>query len=322
MTRIGYHCSHEQYPPSRLLENAKLAAQAGWRMAMCSDHFHPWSEAQGHSGFTWSWLGAAMEATPLSLGTVCAPGQRYHPAVIAQAAATLAEMYAGRFWMAVGSGEALNESITGAPWPPKPQRRERMKECVDIMRALWAGETVTRSGLVPVRSARLYSRPEPARAPAIHAACLTPESAEWAGSWADGMITVSQEHAQMREVVDAFRSGGGAGKPIYLQVVISHAATEDEALHAAATQWRQAALDKTLLADLDTPASFDRATAQLTPQEIAGSVRVSASAEQHLDWLLQDAELGFDALFVHNVHRDQRAFIAAFAETVLPHFER
>lgn len=262
-----------------------------------------------------------MEATPLSFGTVCAPGQRYHPAVIAQAAATLAEMYAGRFWLAIGSGEALNENITGAPWMPKLQRRARMKECVDIMRALWAGETVTRSGHVQVRNARLYSRPAPAHAPAIHAACLTPESAEWAGSWADGMITVSQEHAQMQEVLDAFRRGGGAGKPVYLQVVISHAASDDEALQAAATQWRQAALDKALLADLDTPAAFDRATAQLTTRDIAKSVRVSASAEQHLEWLMKDAELGFDTLFLHNVHRNQEAFIAAFADAVLPHFE-
>lgn len=322
MTRIGYHCSHEQYPPSRLLDNAKLAAQAGWKMAMCSDHFHPWSKRQGQSGFAWSWLGAAMEATALSFGTVCAPGQRYHPAIIAQAAATLAEMYAGRFWMAMGSGEALNESITGEAWIPKAQRRERTEECVDIMRALWAGETVTRNGLIQIRNARLYSRPAPGLAPAIYAACLTPESAEWAGSWADGMITVSQEHAQMQDVVGAFRRGGGAGKPIYLQVVISHAPSEDEALQAAATEWRQAALDKALLADLDTPAAFDRATAGLTPAEIAKSVRVSSSAHQHLEWLLKDAELGFDTLFIHNVHRNQQAFISTFAQTVLPHFER
>jgi G6PDH family F420-dependent oxidoreductase len=261
-----------------------------------------------------------MEATPLSFGTVCAPGQRYHPAVIAQAAATLAEMYPGCFWLAAGSGEALNESITGEPWLPKSQRRERLKECVDVMRALWAGETVSRTGAVQVHNARLYSRP--AQPPAVHAACLSPETAEWAGAWADGMITVSQDQAQMKEVLDAFRRGGGAGKPVYLQVVLSHAASEEEALHAAATQWRQAALDKTLLADLDTPAAFERATAHLTPKDIAASVRVSASAEQHLEWLLQDIELGFDALFLHNVHHDQQAFLETFAEKVLPHFDR
>src|SRR5688500_19904508 len=126
MATLGYHCAHEQLPPSTLLRHLKDAADAGFTAAMCSDHFHPWSERQGHSGFTWSWLGAALEATPLSFGTVCAPGQRYHPAVIAQAAATLAVMYPERFWLAVGSGEALNEKITGDPWPSKEQRNARL----------------------------------------------------------------------------------------------------------------------------------------------------------------------------------------------------
>jgi alkanesulfonate monooxygenase SsuD/methylene tetrahydromethanopterin reductase-like flavin-dependent oxidoreductase (luciferase family) len=114
---IGLHCSHEQHPPSALLRYAELGAQAGFVHAMCSDHFAPWSVRQGHSGYTWSWLASALQATPMSFGTVCAPGQRYHPAIIAQAAATLAEMYPERLWLAVGSGEALNESITGQPWP-------------------------------------------------------------------------------------------------------------------------------------------------------------------------------------------------------------
>src|SRR3954452_22971279 len=116
-TTLGFHCSHEQLPPSQLLRNLKRAADAGFTAAMCSDHFKPWSLRQGHSGFAWSWLGSALESTAMSLGTVCAPGQRYHPAVIAQAAATLGEMYPHRFWLAIGSGEALNESITGTGWP-------------------------------------------------------------------------------------------------------------------------------------------------------------------------------------------------------------
>ncbi|MDB5727602.1 MAG: F420-dependent oxidoreductase, family [Noviherbaspirillum sp.] len=320
MTAIGYHCSHEQYPPSLLLRHAKLAAQAGFDSAMCSDHFHPWSERQAQSGYAWSWLGAALEASSLSLGTVCAPGQRYHPAVVAQAAATLAEMYPGRFWLAVGSGEALNENITGAPWMAKPQRNQRLRECVDIMRALWAGETVSRCGLVQTKNAKLYSRSE--KPPPIFGACLTPESAEWMGQWADGMITVSQDRQQMKRIADAFRAGGGRGKPMFLQVVISHAPTHDEALRAACTEWRQAALEKSQLADLDSPAAFDRAVAGLGAREVADSIRVSSSLEQQMEWLAQDAELGFDKLFVHNVHRDQERFISVFAERVLPAFGR
>src|SRR3954471_20378122 len=142
MALIGYHCSHEQFPPSELLSLASLAHRVGFRAAMSSDHFNPWSERQGQSGFAWSWLGAAMQATRLPFGVVNAPGQRYHPAIIAQAAATLAEMFPGRFWMALGTGQALNEHITGDRWIPKPERRARLKESVDVIRALFAGEEV------------------------------------------------------------------------------------------------------------------------------------------------------------------------------------
>ena len=159
MPRIGLHASHEQIPPSRLLAAVRHAEAAGFDAAMCSDHFSPWSERQGQSGFAWSWLGAALEATDLTLGCVNAPGQRYHPAIIAQAAATLAEMYPGRFWVALGTGEASNEHITGAPWPDKATRNARLRECVDVMRALFAGEVVDHDGLVTVDRARLWTLP-------------------------------------------------------------------------------------------------------------------------------------------------------------------
>src|SRR5687767_13176998 len=153
MPLIGYHCSHEQYAPAELLANVKLAAAAGFTAAMCSDHFSPWSERQGHSGYAWSWLGAALQATGIPFGVVTVPGYRYHVAVLAQKAATLAEMFPGRFWAALGSGEAMNEHITGERWPTKPERNARLKECVDIIRALWRGETVTHRGLVTVEEA-------------------------------------------------------------------------------------------------------------------------------------------------------------------------
>src|SRR5690606_36564465 len=139
MTIVGFHASHEQLPPSRLLRDVQDAEAAGFDAAMCSDHFSPWITRQGHSGYAWSWLGAALAATRLPFGVVSAPGQRYHPAVAAQKAATLAEMFPGRFWMALGSGQLLNEHITGDRWPPKPERQARLRECVDIFRALFAG---------------------------------------------------------------------------------------------------------------------------------------------------------------------------------------
>jgi len=314
---LGFHCSHEQFAPSVLLRHLKLAADAGFGAAMCSDHFHPWSERQGHSGFAWSWLGAALERTDLSLGTVCAPGQRYHPAIIAQAAATLAEMYPDRFWLAVGSGEALNEAITAEPWPKKPERNARLEAAVDVMRALWAGEIVDADGPVRVANARLYDRP--AKPPMIVGAALSPETARWMGRWADALITTAGEPDSMRAILDAFRDGGGIDKPAFLQVALSFAPNQDEAEHAAFDQWRQCVLSRAQLADLRTPEQFDAATAAAAIDDVIGTVRTSSEIERQAEWLRQDAALGFDRLYLHNVARDhQEYFIEAVATRVLP----
>jgi coenzyme F420-dependent glucose-6-phosphate dehydrogenase len=168
------------------------------------------------------------------------PGQRYHPAVIAQAAATLSEMFPDRFWLAVGSGEALNESITGQLWPPKHQRNLRLLEAVKIIRALWAGATVTTRDFIVREAARLYSRP--LNPPQLLGAALSPETAQWVGSWADGLITVAGPREDMREVVEAFRKSAGEAKPMFLQVAVSFARTDEEAASAAVDQWRHSAL--------------------------------------------------------------------------------
>ncbi len=175
MPVIGLHCSHEQIPPSRLLEHAREAEAAGFGAAMSSDHFSPWSERQGESGFSFAFLGAAMEATSLPWGMVCAPGQRYHPAIVAQAIATLAELAPGRLWVALGTGEASNEHITGEPWPPKRVRTARLRECVDVIRALLAGEVVDHEGLVRVDRAKLWTLP--AEPPALVGAAVSGLSA-------------------------------------------------------------------------------------------------------------------------------------------------
>ena len=314
---VGFHCSHEQHAPSALLRHARLAADAGFTAAMCSDHFHPWGVRQGHSGFTWSWLGAALEATPLSFGTVCAPGQRYHPAVIAQAAATLAEMYPDRFWLAVGSGEALNETITGTPWPSKDDRNARLRASVDVMRALWSGEEVTVDGPVRVERARVYDRPR--RPPLIVAAALSPETARWSGAWADALVTIAAPRDDMRAIVDAFREGGGEGKPLFLQVALAFAPTDADAEDAAFDQWRQSALTPEKLSDLATPEDFDRAAARITRDEVVSRLRISSDIERHAAWLHEDAAMGFDRIYLHNVARDhQERFIAACGERLLP----
>src|ERR671926_690760 len=186
MSVIGFHASHEQIPPAALLDAVRHAEDVGFTAAMCSDHLAPWNPRQGHSGFAWSWLGAALATTSLPFGAVNAPGQRYHPAIVAQAIATLGAMFPGRFWVALGSGEAMNEHITGDPWPRKDVRDARLRECVDVIRALLAGEEVTHDGLVHVDRARLWTLPD--QQPALIGAAVSLETARWCAEWADGLI--------------------------------------------------------------------------------------------------------------------------------------
>ncbi len=316
MTTLGYHASHEQFAPGELLSHVRAAEEAGFTAAMCSDHFAPWSERQGQSGFAWSWLGAAMQATSLPFGIVNAPGYRYHPAIIAQAAATLAEMFPGRFWVALGSGEALNEHITGTRWPPKAERNARLKACVDIIRALWAGETVTHHGLIEIEEAKLWTRPP--EAPRIVGAALSEETAEFVAGWADGLITVNASPARLRGIIDAFRRGGGEGKPLYLQCHVSYAGTEEEALAHAYDQWRTPILPGIVNEHLSTPRQFDAAAQFVRPEDLAEHVRSSADPARHLEWLHADLELGFEHIYLHNVGRNQSEFLSVFGERILP----
>ncbi|HWT25993.1 MAG TPA: TIGR03885 family FMN-dependent LLM class oxidoreductase [Solirubrobacteraceae bacterium] len=316
MALIGWHASHEQVPPSELLTAVREAEAAGFRAAMSSDHFSPWSAQQGESGFAWSWLGAALATTSLRFGVVNAPGQRYHPAIVAQAVATLTEMFPGRFWAALGTGEASNERITGDPWPDKPARNARLEECVHVIRALLAGDEVTHDGLVRVLRARLWTRP--AEPPPLLAAAVSAETARWSAGWADGLITIHQPADVLRRVVDAFREGGGAGKPLALQVHVAWAPDDRRALQIAHEQWRTMVLGPPLSWDLETVEQFDAAARYVRPEDVRAAVLVSADLERHAEWLREAAALGFDEIYVHHVGRDQRAFIDAFGEHVLP----
>ena len=283
---------------------------------MCSDHLAPWGERQGHSGHAWSWLGAALQATSLSFGVVTAPGQRYHPAVIAQAIATLAEMYPDRFWVALGSGEAINEHVTGEGWPEKPARDARLLECVDVIRSLLSGEEVTHPGLVEVVRARVWSLPS--TPPLLIGAAVSAATAGVVGGWADGLVTVNQPVEALRKVVEAFRQGGGENKPMYLQVHLSWAEDEDEARRIAHDQWKTNVFGPDLAWNLDTPAQFDDAARFVRPEDVPGSVLVSADVQRHVAWLRELADLGFDRLYLHHVGQVQESFIETFGDKVLP----
>jgi probable non-F420 flavinoid oxidoreductase len=309
MAVIGIHASHEQIAPSALLEAMRDAEAAGFQRAWSSDHFSPWSERQGESGFAWSWLGAAMQATSLPYGVVNAPGQRYHPAIVAQAAATLCELFPGRLSVALGTGEFSNEHITGAPWPDKEVRNARLRECVDVMRALFAGEVVDHDGLIRVDRARLWTLP--AEPPPLLATAVSVETAGWAGEWADGLITINQPHDHLRAMLDAF------GGPASLQVHLSWAPTEEEALRIAHDQWRTNVFSPPLCWDLATVEQFDEAAKHVRPEDLHGPVLISSDLAQHAEWINEYAELGFEAIYLHHVGKEQRAFIEAFGEHVL-----
>ena len=314
--RVGWHASHEQIAPSRLLADVRSAEDAGFQVAMSSDHFSPWSERQGESGFAWSWLGAALGATRLPFRVVTAPGQRYHPAIVAQAIATLAEMFHGRLWACLGSGEASNEHITGGRWPPKAVRNARLAECAEVIRALLRGEEVTHDGLVTVDRARLWTLPPDA--PLLLGAAVTAETARWIGGWADGMATIHRPRAQLERVVEAFREGGGEGKPMLLQVHLAWAPTDGEALAIAHDQWRANLFSPPVCWDLETVEHFDEAARHVRPEDVRAGVLVSSDPGRHLAWIQEAAELGFDEIVLHHVGKEQAAFIEAFGRHVLP----
>lgn len=314
--KVGFHCSQEQFPPSLMLDLVQRAESAGFDAAMSADHLAPWSERQGESGLTWTWLGAAMQTTSFPMGVVTAPGQRYHPVITAQALATTAEMFPGRFWAALGSGLAANEHVTGDRWPTKAERNQRLAECIGIIRALLAGETVDHDGLVRVSEARLWTLP--AEPPPLIGAALSPETAAFLAPMVDGLITINLPDDLLRKVIDAFRSNGGDGKPVYLQAHVSWAPTEDEALANAHDQWRTNAFPGGVAEDIAVVSQFDALSELVQPEEVRGSVLVNGDLGWHVDTLAAYAELGFEAIFLHNVGRNQEAFIDTFADSVLP----
>jgi probable non-F420 flavinoid oxidoreductase len=313
--RLGFHASHEQIAPSRLLADVEHAEQAGFEMAMCSDHFGPWSERQGHSGYAWSWLGAALARTDLELGCVSAPGQRYHPAVAAQKIATLAEMFPGRFWVALGSGEASNEHITGDRWPRKEVRTRRLEECVSVIRRLLDGEEVSHDGLVTVDRARLWERP--AVPPRLIGPAVSVASAARVAAWADGLVTINQPVEVLRDIVSAYRDAGGRG-PLSLQVHLSWAPTAEEADAIAFDQWRSNVFTEPVNWDTETQQGFDVMAEHVDLKAVRGAVEVSHDLSWHRDRLAELAAVGFDDLYLHHVGQEQTAFLDTFGSEVLP----
>jgi coenzyme F420-dependent glucose-6-phosphate dehydrogenase len=318
VTRVSFHSSHEQFSPSELLDLIVCAEAAGFDAAFSSDHLHPWAAAQGESGFLWAWLGAALQKThKLTFGGITIPGGwRYHPAIVAQALATLGQMFPGRLpWFALGSGEAINEHVVGAGWPAKAERDARLEEGAAIIRGLLGGERVTRRGYVAVENAQVWSLPE--TPPKLIGAALSEQTAGRVARWSDGLLTTAHSVDDLRRLIAAYRSTGGSGA-LHLKVDLSWAPTQAEALDNAHEQWRFLHPGREAAANFRTPEEFELAASGVAPEDMHDTVLISSDIKTHIDWLRERAALGFETLDLHNVGRNQREFIEAFGQHVLP----
>ncbi|WP_313409231.1 LLM class flavin-dependent oxidoreductase, partial [Aeromicrobium sp.] len=222
----------------------------------------------------------------------------------------------GRLTVALGSGQALNEHVTGDPWPAKPERNARLAECADVISRLLDGERVDHRGAVRVDRTRLYT--PPADRPRLFAAAMTPETAAEVAAWADGLITVNASWDHLRRVIDAFRDGGGGDRPVHVQVHVSWDPDPAVARNQAVAEWSMAALPPPPTQDLATPADIEAATAGVTADDLSDSVVIASDLDEHVEWLCRCAALGVERIYVHQVGRDQAGFVSAFGEHVLP----
>ena len=317
--RFGYALSSEEHRPADLVRNAAMAEETGFAFAMISDHYHPWVDAQGHSPFVWTVLGGiARETSHLEVGTgVTCPMIRIHPAVIAQAAATTADLFEGRFFFGIGTGENLNEHILGDHWPPYAERREMLIESVEIMRGLWKGKLFSHRGEhYVVENARLYT--VPADSPRVMVAASGPESGEVAGEIGDGLVVTSPQ----QEVIEAFRTAGGTDKPIFGQVTGCWAASEDEGAGTMHRIWPNAGITGDLSQELPLPMHFEQAASNVTPEMLAEKMPVGPAPDAWIEAAREMVDAGVDHVYFHQVGPDQEGFFDFYRRERQPELER
>jgi G6PDH family F420-dependent oxidoreductase len=316
---LGYHLSTEEHPPVDLVRYARMAEDAGFDFVTMSDHFHPWLDAQGQSPFAWSVLGAVAQATTtLRLGTgVTCPIMRYRPEIIAQAAATVASLAPGRFFLGIGTGENLNEHILARHWPPIATRQEMLTEAVDIIRALWRGEWMSHQGEhFTVEDARIYTMPD--TPPPIYMAAVGPQSAGIAGRIADGLISTSPK----AELIKAFTSAGGRGKPHYGQMSVCWAKDMATARKHAYASWRTEIVPGPLHANLPLPDDFDQISQLGSEDDVAKKIPLGPDPETFLKSIQKYIDAGFDHLFLHQIGHDQKGFFDFISREVMPKIGR
>jgi coenzyme F420-dependent glucose-6-phosphate dehydrogenase len=315
--KLGYTLSSEEFDAPTLVAQAERAERAGFAFASISDHFHPWIDAQGESPFVWGALGAISQRTErieLITGVTC-PTTRIHPAIVAQAAATAAQLLPGRFSLGVGSGENLNEHITGARWPGVVERQARLEEAIEVIRALWTGKLQSHRGAhFTVENARVYSLPE--EPPPLLVAVAGESSVELAAQAGDGLIGTSP----VADSVKQFRSEGGEGKPTYGQLHVCWAKDEEEAKELALKQWPNGAISGSYFLELPLPAHFEEAAEVLHTEDIAGSVVCGPDPERHRAAIEEYVEAGYDHVYVHQIGPDQEGFFDFCEREILPSF--
>ncbi|MEV5339484.1 LLM class F420-dependent oxidoreductase [Streptomyces sp. NPDC052676] len=314
MPEYGYFLSCEEHGPADLVEQARMAEQAGFQSLWISDHYHPWNDAQGESPFVWSVIGALSQAVSLPIETaVTCPTVRIHPAVVAQAAATSAVMTNGRFRLGVGTGEALNEHILGHTWPPADVRLEMLEEAIHVMRRLFTGEEVTHHGThYTVENARLYTVPdEPVP---IDVSGFGPKATELASRVGDGYITMMPE----ADMVRRFREGGGGDKPVIGGTKVCYGTDRDEAVRTVHRMWFNEYLPGEMGQILPSPRHFEQLQPLVTEEMIAEQGVCGDDVDEHVAALTAFADAGFDTIYVNQIGPDQRGFFDFYRTKVLP----
>jgi G6PDH family F420-dependent oxidoreductase len=315
MVQFGYKLMTEEHGPKALVENAVRAEAAGFDFVCSSDHFHPWVDAQGHSPFAWSVLGAIAHATKtvgIATGLTC-PIIRYHPAIIAQAAATVASLSDGRFTLAVGAGERLNEHITGAVWPSLKERHAMLAEAIDIFRMLWSGETCTHGGAwFELDHARLFDLPD-GEIPVV-VGVSGPQSLEMALESADGIMATEAD----KTLVDAFKSSADTNGPCYTEVALAYGPTKAAALKMAHERFSFSALGWSVMSELPTPEAFEAATKFVRPEDVAENISAGPDVEDHVAAVKKYVDAGFDHISLVGIGPDQAGFIEFFERELGP----
>ena len=304
--QVGYKLATEAFSPTQIVEQTVAAEEAGFDFVELSDHFHPWLEEQGHSGFTWSMLGAMAAKTErigLATGVTC-PTVRYHPAVIAQAAATVQILSGNRFTLGIGAGERLNEHVVGGGWPAVRIRHHMLREALQIITLLWQGGYQSFEGrYLTLEDAQVFDLPD--QLPVIAVASGGPGAAKLAAEYGSGLFATEPK----AELVQAYAEHGGSG-PKYAEVPMAWAQTEDAAVQAALQTSRWALSGWKVMSELPNPVNFDAASSSVNEEDIKGQFSVGPDLDAHVQQVQPYLDAGFDHLVLQNTGPDPDGFLA------------